>query len=300
MYFWKDGMAEWRPLGELPAPSGYDIVPPRRDQSPVPDMNAYASVRSWQPAPEPVRSPASPFTLAAPSPSLSLALAPAPPAPSPALPEDGYRKSNRHFFRTNPLPLTVGYQIISVIEIGLILFFLFICFEITHDTESIPELQRFALSVLLQVLLCFHMVLEVIFFFWVYFTNRNCRGFTTAMKFSSGWAVGWFFVPIFNLFRPYQVMQEIWKVSEHPRSWQDCRDSIFVGFWFALRLGIAILFRGPFHTEYDNSEDLGTQAIGVVMYCATVEGFVLVIHVATLILISVVTWRQVHWVRGED
>ena len=34
------------------------------------------------------------------------------------------------------------------------------------------------------------------------------------LRFTPGWAVGWWFVPIANLFRPYQVMAELWKASD--------------------------------------------------------------------------------------
>ncbi len=29
------------------------------------------------------------------------------------------------------------------------------------------------------------------------------------MRFTPGWAVGWYFVPVFNLWKPYQAMKEI-------------------------------------------------------------------------------------------
>jgi hypothetical protein len=44
--------------------------------------------------------------------------------------------------------------------------------------------------------------------------NRNARALgATGMRFTPGWCVGWYFVPIMNLFRPYQAMKEIWMAS---------------------------------------------------------------------------------------
>lgn len=58
-------------------------------------------------------------------------------------------------------------------------------------------------------------------------------------RFSPGWAIGAWFVPIINLFRPYQVMAEIWRGSrpeidpENPGTWTDFPASRLLGFWWA-------------------------------------------------------------------
>ena len=58
-------------------------------------------------------------------------------------------------------------------------------------------------------------------------------------RFSPGWAVGAWFVPIVWLFRPYQVMAEIWRGSrpeidpENPDAWTDFPASRLLGFWWA-------------------------------------------------------------------
>ncbi len=49
---------------------------------------------------------------------------------------------------------------------------------------------------------------------WIYRAAANVRaaavpGFT----FTPSWAVGWYFVPIANLFQPYQAMRQIWNAS---------------------------------------------------------------------------------------
>jgi hypothetical protein len=49
-------------------------------------------------------------------------------------------------------------------------------------------------------------------------------------RFTPGWAVGWFFVPIMSLFKPYQAMDDIWKSSLPGKS------SELVGWWWALFL----------------------------------------------------------------
>jgi len=72
---------------------------------------------------------------------------------------------------------------------------------------------------------------------WKYRANKNCRGFgAQGMRFTPGWTVGWHFVPGMNLFRPYQVMQEIWKVSTDPATWQKQAGSTLIKWWWFVYL----------------------------------------------------------------
>lgn len=55
----------------------------------------------------------------------------------------------------------------------------------------------------------------VLFCFFMPRANRNATSFGSLMTISPGWTVGWWFVPIANLWMPYQAMKEIWQGS-HP------------------------------------------------------------------------------------
>ena len=49
---------------------------------------------------------------------------------------------------------------------------------------------------------------------WTYRTNANLRAMTNKpLEFTPGWAVGWYFVPIAALWKPYQMMKELWLQS---------------------------------------------------------------------------------------
>lgn len=54
----------------------------------------------------------------------------------------------------------------------------------------------------------------VVFLMWLYRVSNNVAAFGATTQHSSGWAIGSFFVPIMNLFVPYQAVREIWKKSE--------------------------------------------------------------------------------------
>jgi hypothetical protein len=46
---------------------------------------------------------------------------------------------------------------------------------------------------------------------WIYCAHANLRDAgIQELEFTPGWAVGWYFVPIANLFKPYQAMRELW------------------------------------------------------------------------------------------
>lgn len=72
---------------------------------------------------------------------------------------------------------------------------------------------------------------------WVHRINVNCRGFgARSMLLTPGWAVGSFFIPILNFFRPYQSMKQVWQVSRDPADLQSGKGSALVGWWWALWL----------------------------------------------------------------
>jgi hypothetical protein len=85
-------------------------------------------------------------------------------------------------------------------------------------------------------------IAAIIFLIWVHRANKNLHAFTNPLlRFSPGWAVGWFFIPIMWLFRPYQVVNEISKASDpniNPalNNLDNYPASAIVGFWWAFFL----------------------------------------------------------------
>jgi len=55
----------------------------------------------------------------------------------------------------------------------------------------------------------------VVFLMWMYHAAKNVRAFgQQGLEHSPGWCVGWWFIPIANLFKPYTAMREIWRASD--------------------------------------------------------------------------------------
>lgn len=72
---------------------------------------------------------------------------------------------------------------------------------------------RIAMLVLLRLSLC--TFAAVAFLRWMYTSHRNLPAlYAPPQLYSSGWAIGGWFLPVANLMIPYQVMQEIFRGSE--------------------------------------------------------------------------------------
>lgn len=57
-------------------------------------------------------------------------------------------------------------------------------------------------------------ILTVVFVaMWIHRAHANVIEAGFATEFTPGWAVGWYFIPFANLFKPYQAMRELWNTS---------------------------------------------------------------------------------------
>ena len=56
------------------------------------------------------------------------------------------------------------------------------------------------------------------------------------MRFTPGWAIGWYCVPVACFWRPYQAMTEIWRASRNPSDWRGEPVSPLLRWWWILWL----------------------------------------------------------------
>ena len=83
---------------------------------------------------------------------------------------------------------------------------------------------------------------------WVYRVNRNVRALgAEGLRYSPGWSVGWFFIPLWNLFMPYNVMKELWQAnsSSSNTEWRSAPVSPVLGAWWAVGLLLGITHYEP-------------------------------------------------------
>lgn len=70
---------------------------------------------------------------------------------------------------------------------------------------------------------------------WIYRANYNARQLGAKnMDFTPGWSIGYYFIPILTLWKPYLAMREIWQASQEPSDWGFANVSPILPFWWAL------------------------------------------------------------------
>ena len=193
--YWREGMAEWKPLSEYFEPS------PARAASRLPPL--------------PV-SPASPAVTASP----------------------------RHSFQYTNDPRGLTAFLVYMLWVSLAMDLISIladCAQLSvlsrRFTEAEGAAVDFRQNVVGTISVITFIITGVAFLKWIHRANVNARGFGAQdMRFTPGWSVGAYFVPIVNLVRPFQVMKEIWQVSSNPMQWKSERSSPLLRGWWALWL----------------------------------------------------------------
>lgn len=75
-----------------------------------------------------------------------------------------------------------------------------------------------------------------LFLVWVYKANEKAhRSEATAMRFSK-WSIIWFFIPVINLWKPYQMIKEIWQVAKNPLQWREQSAPALLKWWWFLTI----------------------------------------------------------------
>jgi hypothetical protein len=82
---------------------------------------------------------------------------------------------------------------------------------------------------------------------WLIWQHRGQANLVSArvsgLRFTPGWAVGWWFVPFANLVKPFQTMRELWKASRGEEDWGQSRTWRVIGWWWAAWLTAGVLGR---------------------------------------------------------
>lgn len=121
----------------------------------------------------------------------------------------------------------------------------------------------------------------ILFSVWFYRVYRNLAALgVQGLDSTPGWAVAYFYIPVVNLYRPYNAAKEIWQGSvptsepQHPKAWQDQKASPLVGWWWGFWIISTVLGRlsnrissdveslsGYWYTHW---VDLGIQAMMII------------------------------------
>lgn len=76
---------------------------------------------------------------------------------------------------------------------------------------------------------------------WTYRVNANAHTMSDDLTITPGWAVGWHFVPIANLFKPFQAMKETWMATHYRADWYGEPTPPLLAWWWGLWIVTNIL-----------------------------------------------------------
>lgn len=136
------------------------------------------------------------------------------------------------------------------------------------DISQLP-----ALAIVLMARLIFLLVTYVVACFWIYNVACNARAFgAKGLQITPGWAVGWYFIPLMCLFKPFRAMEETWQASVSPSSWQAQKTPVLLRLWWGAWLLTNLV--GAIVSRLDG---LGVQAIGAAFDVVAVGLFLTVV-----------------------
>ena len=130
----------------------------------------------------------------------------------------------------------------------------------------------------------------VLFLMWVHRTNRNAHVLAPSFDMSPAWAVGWFFVPIASLVKPFEGLEKTWNISTDPTRWRSRDTPTLLRVWWGLFL--ATNFVGLASGVAASNETAGGQSAAAFLTIGTMA-IVIASSIASLMLVRQLTQRQV-------
>jgi hypothetical protein len=132
----------------------------------------------------------------------------------------------------------------------------------------------------------------VLFAIWIHRMQSNTFALGIMdLQYTPAWAVGWNFVPIANLWIPYQVMREIWCANRNPTGWQFDKPSRFLVVWWLLWLGSIVYVH--FWRDSGSAQDVLLREIFDAKVACVRAAFGALSAIASLMLVTLLHRHQV-------
>lgn len=118
---------------------------------------------------------------------------------------------------------------------------------------------------------------------WIYRVTMNSHVLAQGVRVSPPWAIGWYFVPIANLFKPFQAVADAWKVSLGPQDWHARETPPLLLWWWGVWLFVSTLDKVSMRMEFRSDSVADGRLI------AAMDGLSAVLWIPlTLLLIRIV------------
>jgi hypothetical protein len=136
----------------------------------------------------------------------------------------------------------------------------------------------------------------IIFGFWLVRANRTARSLAPgSVQISPGWSVGWFFVPVANLWKPYQAVTEVWFASEMYDPNRVVERPWFFPLWWAAWIGGTVLSRLAGSAMKSAGSDIGELIDATYLSIADDVAWLVAALLAILVVRSIAGAQEKGW-----
>jgi hypothetical protein len=132
-------------------------------------------------------------------------------------------------------------------------------------------------------------VTAIVFIRWFHTAYRNTASLgTSELRFKPGWAIGAWFVPILNLWRPKQIANDIWRASEPeatPSAGESSRTGntglltlwwlLWLASWFVGNSSTRVLFKAETLTDFSRADKFDIASLTLDIAAAAVAIFMI-------------------------
>lgn len=136
------------------------------------------------------------------------------------------------------------------------------------------------------------LISAVTFLRWMHLAYRNLPAFgIVGLRFSPAWTWKGFVIPILNLYRPYEVMSEIWRASGSSSTpWKQREVDALVKWWWGSWIVINVIGRGL--GRYFRGSDSIDQLLNANVVTIILDGLTIFSAALAMLLIWTLTQRQ--------
>ncbi len=176
------------------------------------------------------------------------------------------------------------YQLLSDYENGV--------YTLQEQAVADGEVNDTRQGIIGIVYLAVFIISGIIILKWIYRANYNARQLGAKdMKFTPGWSVGWYFIPIFWLWKPYQAMKEIWKANNNPSDWGNAEVSAVLPWWWFFWLVNGVLGQAVMRMSLRAKEIPELKSVNIVYQASDMASIILAL--ITLALVNGIYQAQI-------
>ncbi len=191
--------------------------------------------------------------------------------------------------------LLAGMAAIDVLNVILSVVEMNFPYPIELDSGESMSVWMMLLVLLIFLQIPVYILTVVFFLMWL---NRSYKNLVPLgaqhLEFTSGWAVGYWFIPFVNLVKPFQVVREVWNQSDPDADPQlnfltSTGTPALIGFWWALWISSNITTN--LASRLDMTGPASEAAIALALYVVA-NGLSVAAAIAAIMVVSRITGRQ--------